>query len=133
MAGLNVGYVAFNVEKKPLNNAKVRQAIRYALNRESYINSIYKGHAEVAKNPIPPTIWSYNKSTKMTDYDIKKAKDLLAQAGYPKGFKISLWTLPVSRPYNPNGKKMGELIQEDLKKIGIKVELITYKLSLIHI
>ena len=60
MAGLNVGYVAFNVEKKPLNNAKVRQAIRYALNREAYINSIYKGHAEVAKNPIPPTIWSYN-------------------------------------------------------------------------
>ncbi len=125
--GLNVGYIAFNVEKKPLNNAKVRQAIRAALNRESYIKSIYKGYAQVAKNPIPPTIWSYNKNVKMTSYDVAKAKKLLNEAGYPKGFKISLWTLPVSRPYNPNGKKMGELIQEDLKKIGITVELKTYK------
>jgi len=127
MAGLNVGYVAFNVEKKPLNNSKVREAIKLALNREAYIKSIYKGYAEVAKNPIPPTIWSYNNNVKMTGYDVKKAKALLAKAGYPKGFKISLWTLPVSRPYNPNGKKMGELIQEDLKKIGINVELKTYK------
>jgi len=127
MAGLNVGYVALNVEKKPLNKKKVREAIRLAMNRQSYIKAIYKGYAEVAKNPIPPTIWSYNNKIKMTDYNVKKAKALLAKAGYPKGFKISLWTLPVSRPYNPNGKKMGELIQEDLKKIGITVDLKTYK------
>ncbi len=126
-SGLNVGYVAFNVEKKPLNNIKVRKAISHALNREAYINSIYKGYAEVAQNPMPPTIWSYNKNVKQINYDIKKAKELLKQAGYPNGFKISLWTLPVSRPYNPNGKKLGELIQEDLKKIGIQVELKTYK------
>src|SRR5690606_20950532 len=48
------------------------------------------------------------------------------KAGYPNGFSAELWTLPVSRPYNPNGKKMGELMQADLAKIGIKVKLVTY-------
>lgn len=125
--GLNVGYIAFNVEKKPLDNVKVRQAINYALNRESYIKAIYLGKAVVAKNPIPPTMWSYNKSVKSYGYNVQKAKQLLKEAGYPNGFKVELWTLPISRPYNPNGKKMGELVQADLKKIGIKVQLKTYK------
>ncbi len=124
--GLNVGYVAMNVEKKPLNSLLVRKAINYALNRRAYIKAIYLGNAMVAKNPIPPTIWGYNNKIKDYEYDIKKAKSLLKKAGYSNGFEIELWTLPISRPYNPNGKKMGELIQADLAKIGIKVKLITY-------
>jgi len=124
--GLNVGYLAMNVEKPPLNNKKVRQAIHHAMNRGSYIEAIYKGNAKVAKNPIPPTMWSYEKGLKEYDFNISKAKDLLKEAGFEKGFKLELWTLPVSRPYNPNGKKMGELIQADLKKVGVNVKLVTY-------
>ena len=126
-AGLNVGYVAMNVEKKPFDNVLVRRAISHALNRKSYIKAIYQGNAEVAKNPIPPTMWSYNKGIKDYDYNPKKAKALLKKAGFPNGFETELWTMPVSRPYNPNGKKMGELIQADLAKVGIKVKLVTYK------
>jgi dipeptide transport system substrate-binding protein len=58
--------------------------------------------------------------------DVEKAKKLLAEAGYPKGFETELWTLPVSRPYLPNGKKLGELMQADLAKIGVKVKLVTF-------
>lgn len=124
--GLNVGYLAMNLEKKPLNNVLVRQAINHALNRQSYIEAIYLGNAEVAKNPIPPTMWGYN--SKITDYDYspEKAKDLLKKAGLEKGFSIDLWVLPVSRPYIPNGKKLGELIQSDLAKVGIKINLVTF-------
>lgn len=125
-AGLNVGYLAFNVEKKPLDNLKVRKAIYHALNRDSYIEAIYLGNAQVAKNPIPPTMWSYNKDIEDYKYDLELAKKLLKEAGYGKGFAIELWTLPVSRPYNPNGKKMGELMQADLAKVGIRVKLVTY-------
>ncbi|MBT3237048.1 MAG: ABC transporter substrate-binding protein [Bdellovibrionales bacterium] len=124
--GLNVGYLAMNVQKKPLNRRMVRQAIGHALNRESYIKAIYLGNAMVAKNPLPPTIWSYNDKIRPRSYNLQKAKELLKKAGYPNGFNISLWTLPVSRPYNPNGKKMGEMIQADLAKIGIKVKLVSY-------
>jgi dipeptide transport system substrate-binding protein len=124
--GLNIGYLSFNVKKKPLDNEKVRQAVSYALNRKSYIDAIYLGNAVIAKNPIPPTIWSYSKKTVDYDYSIDKAKALLKEAGFPNGFEIELATLPVSRPYNPNGKKMGELMQSDLAKVGIKAKLVSY-------
>ena len=124
--GLNVAYVAFNVEKKPFNNLKVREAVSLAMNQKSYIDLIYRSQGVAAKNPIPPTIWSYNNSTAPHEYNVEKAKALLKEAGLPNGFETELWTLPVSRPYLPNGKKLGELIQADLAKIGVKVKLITY-------
>jgi dipeptide transport system substrate-binding protein len=124
--GMNVGYLAMNTQKKPLHLLKVRQAINHALNKKSYLKAIYLGKAKIAKNPLPPTLWSYNNQVKDYDYNPKKARKLLKDAGFPKGFDIELWTLPVSRPYNPNGKKMGELMQADLAQVGIRVNLITY-------
>ncbi|MGZ5278371.1 MAG: ABC transporter substrate-binding protein [Pseudobdellovibrionaceae bacterium] len=124
--GLNVGYLAFNVEKGPFAKKEVREAINQALNRKAYLEAIYMNRAALAKNPIPPTIWSYNDAIKDFEYNPEKAKALLAKAGYPNGFETEMWTLPVSRPYNPGGKKMGEMMQADLAKIGIKVKLITY-------
>lgn len=124
--GLNVGYLAMNTQQKPFDNKKVRHAINHALNRDAYIRAIYLGHAKKAKNPIPPTMWSYNQSTKEYKYDPEKAKALLKEAGFPNGFKTEIWTLPVSRPYNPSGKKMGELMQADLAKVGIQAKLVTY-------
>ena len=125
--GLNVGYLAMNTMKKPFGNLKVRQAVNHALNKAAYIDAIYLGHAKAAKNPLPPTIWSYNNSIVDYDYNIEKAKKLLAEAGFPNGFETEIWTLPVTRPYNPNGKKMGEMMQADLAKIGIKAKLVSYE------
>lgn len=124
--GANVGYLAMNVSKKPFSDQRVRLAVYHALNRENYIRDIFHGTATVAKNPMPSTIWGYNAGIKDYDYDTQEAKKLLKQAGYPNGFDTTLWTLPVSRPYNPNGKKMGELMQADLAKVGIRVKLVTY-------
>ncbi len=124
--GLNIGYLAMNVTKKPFDNVLVRKAMNYALNRKSYIEAIFLGNATIAKNPIPPTIWSYNESIVDYDYNPEKAKELLKQAGFPNGFETELWTMPVSRPYNPNGKKMGEMMQADLAKVGIKVKLVSF-------
>ena len=122
----NLAYLAINNNKPPLNNKKVRQAIAHALNRDLYITAIYKNLAETLDSPVPPALWGHNPNIKLPDYNLKKAKALLKAAGLEKGFTVKLWTLPVSRPYNPNGKKMGELMQADLKKVGIKVELLTY-------
>jgi dipeptide transport system substrate-binding protein len=125
-AGLNIGYLSMNVTKKPFDNVLVRQAINHALNKKAYINAIYLGNAVIAKNPIPPTIWSYNDQIHDYEYNPKKAKELLTKAGFANGFETEIWTLPVARPYNPNGKKMGELMQADLANIGIKVKLLTF-------
>lgn len=124
--GANVGYLAFNVKKAPFDKLEVRQAIAHALNRQNYLDVVYKGTASVAKSPIPPTVWGSKTDLKDYEYNVEKAKELLKKAGFPNGFETELWTLPVSRPYNPNGKKMGELMQADLAKVGIKVKLVTY-------
>ncbi len=127
--GLNVGYLAMNTQKKPYDNKLVRQAINHALNKKAYIDAIYLGNAMVAKNPLPPSLWSYNKNIKDYSYNPKLAKELLKKAGHSKGFETEIWTLPVTRPYNPNGKKMGEMMQADLAKVGIKAKLISYDWS----
>lgn len=124
--GLNVGYLAMNVTKKPFDNVLVRQAVNHALNRKLYIDAIYHGTGVVASNPVPPALWSYDKNLKDYDYDVEKAKALLKKAGYENGFETEMITLPVTRPYNPDGKKMGELMQADLAKVGIKVKLVTF-------
>jgi dipeptide transport system substrate-binding protein len=125
--GLNVGYIAFNVEKKPFDNKLVRQALNLAVNKDAILKAVYQGNGQVAKNPIPPILWSYNDAVKDYPYDPAKAKQLLAQAGFPNGFETELWYLPVTRPYNPDGKRVGELIQADWEKIGVKTKLVTYE------
>ena len=125
--GLSVGYLAFNTSKKPFNNIHFRKAVYHALNRPFYIQSIYKGLAKVANQPLPPAMWGHNSALKDYDYNIEKAKKFLKKANYNKSQVIELWTLPVSRPYIPYGKKLGELMQADLAKIGVKVKLVTYK------
>ncbi|HET7795985.1 MAG TPA: ABC transporter substrate-binding protein [Rhizobacter sp.] len=127
LPGLNVGYLSLNVTHKPFDNLQVRQAINMAINKKSLVEAVYQGAGTAAVNPIPPTMWSYNKAVKDYEYDPEKARALLAKAGFPNGFETKLWALPVQRPYNPNGQQAAELIQADLAKIGIKTQIVKYE------
>lgn len=124
--GLNVAYIAMNVEKTPFEDVRVRRAIAHALDKRAYIEALYMGTAEPAINPYPPAMWSYTEAVRQYPHDVEEAKRLMREAGFADGFDVTLWTLPVSRPYNPNGRKMGEMMQADLAAIGIRVELETY-------
>ncbi|MGQ0662774.1 MAG: ABC transporter substrate-binding protein [Pseudomonadota bacterium] len=125
--GMNVGYWAFNTQKKPFDDKRVRQALNYAVNKQAIIEAVFLGAGKPATNPIPPVIWSYNKSVKDYPYDPERAKKLLAEAGYPSGFETDLWAMPVQRPYNPNARRMAELIQADLAKVGVKAKIVTFE------
>src|SRR3546814_4447241 len=83
-----------------------------AINKEAIIDAVFQGAGKVAKNPIPPTIWSYNDAVKDDPYDPEAAKKLLEEAGVTD-LKTSVWAMPVQRPYNPNARRMAELIQAD--------------------
>jgi len=122
---MNVGYLGFNVEKPPFDNPKVRVALNYAVNKEGLIQAFYNGLATPAKNPMPPSIWGYNDKIQDYPYDLEKAKQLLAEAGYPNGFEAELWAMPVPRPYMPNGQKIAEALQADFAKIGVNVKIVT--------
>lgn len=125
--GLNVGYLAMNQSKKPFDNKLVRQAVNYAINKADILKAVYGSLGVPAKNPIPPTMWSYNDAVQEYKYDPKMAKELLKKAGFENGFETTLWAMPVTRPYNPNAKKVAEIMQSQLKEVGIKVNIVTYE------
>nr|WP_307258835.1 ABC transporter substrate-binding protein [Kaistia dalseonensis] len=126
-AGLNIGYLAFNVTKKPFDDKRVRLAVTYAIDKDAILKDVYLGAGQPAKNLIPPTIWGYN--DKIVDYphDVEKAKELLKEAGLENGFETDLWWMPVQRPYNPNAKRVAEIMQADLAKLNIKANLVSYE------
>ena len=125
--GLNIGYLAYNTTKKPFDDVRVRKAINMAINKKAIIDGVYLGTGVAAKNPIPPTMWSYNDAIKDDPYDPAAAKKLLAEAGFPNGFTTDLWAMPVQRPYNPNAKRIAELMQADLVKVGVKAEIKSFE------
>jgi dipeptide transport system substrate-binding protein len=114
-----------NVTRPPFNDLRVRRAINMAIDKAAIIGSVYQGAGIAAKNPIPPTQWSYNDAIKDYTYDPAAAQKLLTEAGFPNGFETDLWYMPVSRPYMPNGKRVAELVQADLARIGIRVRPVT--------
>jgi dipeptide transport system substrate-binding protein len=125
--GLNIGYLAYNTTKKPFDDVRVRKAFNMAMNKQAIIDAVYLSTGVAATNPIPPTMWSYNKSIKDDPYNPDAAKKLLAEAGYPNGLETDLWAMPVQRPYNPNAKRIAELMQADLAKIGVKAEIKSFE------
>jgi len=70
-------------------------------------------------------MWGYNKDVPGYAYDVELAKKLLAEAGFPEGKglpEVMVWSMPVPRPYNPEGLKVGVAMIGDLKKVGIQGE-----------
>ncbi|PLR38932.1 ABC transporter substrate-binding protein [Chimaeribacter arupi] len=125
--GLNIGFLAFNVKKPPLDNLKVRQALALAVNKPAIMEAVFNGTGQQAKNLLPPGVWSANTAVQDYPYDPAQAKKLLADAGLGQGFAIDLWAMPVQRPYNPNARRMAEMIQADWAKIGVKATIVTYE------
>jgi dipeptide transport system substrate-binding protein len=123
--GLNVGYMAINTTRPPFDDLRVRRAINMAIDKRAIIDAVYQRTGTAAKNPIPPTMWSYNETVTDYSYDPEAARRLLAEAGYPQGLSTDLWYMPVSRPYNPSGRRVAEMIELDLARIGIHVNLVT--------
>src|SRR5262249_721156 len=126
-AGLNVGYLAFQTTKKPFDDMRGRKAISMAIDKKAIIDAVYLSSGVAAKNPIPPSLWSYNDTVKDDPFDPAAAKKLLAEAGYLHGIETDLWAMPVQRPYNPNAKRIAELMQADLAKIGVKAEIKSFE------
>jgi ABC-type transport system substrate-binding protein len=124
--GLNVGYIAMNNDKAPFDDPRVRQAMNYAINRDEIIEGVYGNAGQVAKNPIPPTMWSYNDDIDPYPYDPERARELLAEAGFPDGFSTDLWAMPVARPYNPNARRIAEIVQAQLVDVGVDIEIVSY-------
>jgi dipeptide transport system substrate-binding protein len=124
--GLNIGYLAYNTRQAPFDDVRVRKALNMAINKQAIIDAVFQGTGIVAKNPIPPSMWSYNDEVADEPYDPEVAETLLAEAGV-ESLRMRIWAMPVQRPYNPNPRRMAELIQADFARIGVDSEIVTYE------
>ncbi|MBU0584711.1 MAG: ABC transporter substrate-binding protein [Alphaproteobacteria bacterium] len=124
--GLNVAYLAYNTTQAPFDKVEVRKALNKAINKQAIVDAVFQGAATPAKNPIPPTMWSYNKAIEDDTYDPEAAKKMLEDAGV-KDLSMKVWAMPVARPYMLNARRAAELIQSDFDKIGVKVEIVSYE------
>ena len=126
-AGLNVGYLAFQTTKKPFDDVRSPQGDQHGDRQEGDHRCGLSVVGCRGEEPIPPSLWSYNDTVKDDPFDPAAAKKLLAEAGYPNGMETDLWAMPVQRPYNPNAKRIAELMQADLAKIGVKAEIKSFE------
>ncbi|NWG15206.1 MAG: ABC transporter substrate-binding protein [Chloroflexi bacterium] len=140
----NTFYLAFNYRIQEFRDPLVRQAISLAINREAIVGAFYNEAAVPANTMNPPTIAiGFNPDVK-TPYDPEKAKELLAQAGFPDGLSevhvlgldengnvtdevvetipVRLYYMPVVRPYNPDGEGIANAMAADLAAVGINAE-----------
>lgn len=115
---LGIDYIGFNTQKKPFDDPRVRQAISYAVDTKAIVEGVYNNVGTVATGPMGPGVWGHNPDLTGYEYNIEKAKELLAEAGYADGFSTTIWT-------NDNKERMdvAEVIQSQLKGIGIEVEV----------
>ena len=112
-------YLGFNMKKAPYDNPKVREAISYAIDQKPIIDTVFLGAGEAGNSIIGPNVWGYYDVEKYTQ-DIEKAKALLAEAGYPNGFKAKIWVND-----NPVRRDTAVILQDQLKQIGIDLAIET--------
>ena len=122
----NVGYLALNPSYEPLSTPEVRQAIAQAINKAEIVNAFWGDLGLTDGHFVPPSMANYTSGNVGDyEYDPEAAQAALAAAGYPDGFDLDLWYMPVSRPYYPNPKPIAEAFAAELSQIGIRVNLQT--------
>lgn len=115
---VSLAYVGFNMEKEPFDDKRVRQAISMAIDKEQIIDGIYEGFGVPAVGPVPEDIPGFDDSISGLEYDVEKAKELLAEAGYEDGFSATIWT-------NDERERIDTAVnvQSQLEEIGIDIEV----------
>jgi peptide/nickel transport system substrate-binding protein len=121
---LNVFYLGFNVDREPLDNETLRQAIGYAIDRERIVENFYPSGSTVADQFLPPGMPGYEDGAEAYTYDPDRARDLLAEAGYEDGVDLgALSYRNESRPYLPQPAQVASDIRDQLAQVGIRVDL----------
>jgi peptide/nickel transport system substrate-binding protein len=123
-AGINIGYLAFNMEaREEFRSKEVRQAISYAVDTQSIVEDVFSGIAEQADQPLPPNVMGYNEDLDPYPHDPDQAQSLLEDAGYGDGFSFELATFKNPRGYNPSPVQAAQTVRSNLQDVGIEVSI----------
>jgi peptide/nickel transport system substrate-binding protein/oligopeptide transport system substrate-binding protein len=116
---LQLVYVGINTTRGPLADARVRQAINYAIDIHTIIERLVSGRGTRAAGVIPPALAGYDSTRRPYPFDPTKARQLLAAAGHPNGIDIELWTSTT-----PIYVRLAETMQAYLNAVGIRTKVV---------
>jgi peptide/nickel transport system substrate-binding protein len=120
--GVRMYFLAMNVTHKPFDNKLVRQAINHAVDPAAIIKYVYEGNGYVMNGPVGANVIGFDPKIKRYPLDVKKAKELLDKAGFPRGLEVKLYFSP---DRYPKAKEVCQVIADQLAKAGIKTELVS--------
>lgn len=112
--------ISFNVQQGPLSDVRVRQALNYAIDKEAIVEFLFNNTAIAADSPVPSSVTGYT-SVGAYPYDPERARELLAEAGYPNGFELQLWGPTPGRLLM--GSETVEQVQADLARVGVRANV----------
>ncbi len=124
--GMNVGVLAYNTKRPALSKLEVRQALDMAIDRAAIVRTVYGDVGTLATTIVPAANWAHDATLRPAPHDPAKARQLLQKAGVLP-LNITLWAMPVTRVYNPNGQLMAQMIQADWAKVGVTARIVTYE------
>jgi len=104
----------------PFDNVLVRQALNYAIDRNAILNIAFAGNGTIAQAPMSPTVWGFNENLPPLEFNPERARELLAQAGFPDGFHTTITTDELQLR-----RDVAEIVQAQLAQIGVTVDIIT--------
>ena len=116
-------WLSMRVNYPPMDNQKLRQAIFYAIDRETIVNDILFGSGKVTDSYLTSSQDFYKPDPNFPTYNPEKAKALLAEAGYPNGEGLPELTVMFSVGFYPKNKEIGEFFIQNLADVGIKADL----------
>jgi peptide/nickel transport system substrate-binding protein len=126
--GDDVSYLAFNTQRAPFDDVRVRRALNFAINKEPIVKLAFQGLAIAADGPLPPAMWGSHKAATQYPYDPAAAKALLAAAAADgrfdpkKTYKLYAPTTP--RPYLPEPERVARFLQAAFENVGFHTELV---------
>ncbi|MEQ8508836.1 MAG: ABC transporter substrate-binding protein [Rhodospirillaceae bacterium] len=124
---LNPDHPAFGPKNAPLTDKRVRQALNHAVNRDAYIQVLLDNKSRAPSQPAPASAFGYNPDLVPYSYDPDRARALLAEAGYADGFDLTIEVVPGTAI--PNGVAIYQRVAEDLRAVGVHLELKTFPMS----
>ena len=127
--GTILNYISFNVRDPSLADARVRQAIAYAINRPLIVQSLFRGHAHLAESLLPEQHWAWTAGLPKYSFDPSKANALLDAAGFSRGPDRVRFRITMKTSTDETGRTLAVILQQQLRNVGIALDVRTFEFA----